>query len=259
MSGKLFTALMVCLGTLLCSVAMAQEVDNNRDPLEGVNRAVYRFNAELDRIVFKPVAEQYAHYLPEPARNCVGNVFGNAADVGTAVNNLLQGKLADALSDVCRIAINSTIGIFGCFDFASDMGFIKHKEDFGQTLAVWGVGTGPYLMLPFLGPSTLRDSIGLFGVDTRLDAVRQMDHIPTRNEALGLRVIDQRANLLNASNLIENAALDPYVFLRDAYFQRRNSQVYDGEPPDRNDQGVKDKPQGAIDPVQDEFYRVNAN
>lgn len=230
--------LLQCLVLLLaCAAAAAHaqgaggDVRESRDPLETVNRAIYGFNDRLDRAVFKPVAEGYQRIVPEPARNCVGNFFSNIGDVGNALNNALQGKVGDALSDLCRLAINSTLGIFGCFDVASELGLDKHKEDFGQTLAVWGVGNGPFLVLPILGPSTLRDTAGLFGVDSRLDVIRNLDHVATRNEFLAVRLVDQRTGLLTATNIVDNAALDPYVFVRDAYFQRRRNQIYDGDPP----------------------------
>jgi phospholipid-binding lipoprotein MlaA len=225
--------------------------DSTRDPFEKVNRAIYGFNTELDRLVLKPVAEAYLNVVPQPARNCVGNIFSNVGDVGNALNNALQGKVLEALSDVCRLAINSTLGIFGCFDVASEVGFDKHREDFGQTLAVWGVRTGPYLMLPVLGPSSVRDAIGQFSVDTKVDVVRNINHVPTRNEFLGIRIVEVRAGLMAASNIIDNAALDPYVFVRDAYFQRRRSQVYDGDPPSGRDEARRDSERkGDAMPVQ---------
>ncbi len=262
MSRKFFAVLALACGAFFCSVAAAQDVGINRDPFEGFNRAIYRFNTELDRMLLKPVAENYVKFVPEAARHCVGNVFGNLSDVGTALNNALQGKLGDAFSDLCRVAINSTLGIFGCFDVASEMGFIKHQEDFGQTLAVWGLKPGPYLVLPFLGPSSVRDSIGLFAVDSALDPVSNLDHIRTRNQFFGLRLVDQRAGLIYATSIIDNAALDPYVFVRDAYFQRRNSQVYDGDPPDTptGGSGSGAESGAAVDQaVFPDLYQVGAN
>jgi len=233
MKKKLFAAIVLGLAALFSGAVHAQTLDKNvNDPLEAFNRVIYRFNVEVDNLILKPVTNTYTRFVPEPARNCVSNVFGNISDVGTALNNALQGKLSDAVSDLCRVAINTTIGIFGCFDIASDMGLEKHREDFGQTLGRWGVEAGPYVMLPLLGPSSLRDAIGLFAVDSQIDPVGNLNHTRTRNQLTGLRIVDQRAALMYASSIIENAALDPYVFVRDAYFQRRNSQVYDGDPPD---------------------------
>lgn len=219
------------VAALQAGPALAQE-DNAHDPFETFNRAMFQFNSNLDRAVVRPVAEAYVNIFPEPVRNCVGNVFSNLGDVGNAVNNALQGKFKEALSDICRLAINSTIGIFGCFDVASAVGLEKHHEDFGQTLGVWGVGSGPYLVLPLFGPSSVRDGIGFFTLDTRVDVVRNLDHVPTRNELWTVRLVDTRAGLLSATNLLDSAALDPYVFVRDAYFQRRRNQIYDGDPPD---------------------------
>lgn len=237
MKNKFFAALLFGLAVSLTGfsgAATAQADKYVHDPLETFNRAIYRFNVEVDNLVLKPVTNAYTRIFPEPARNCVSNVFGNISDIGTSLNNALQGKLGAAFSDLCRVAINSTVGIFGCFDVASEMGLEKHREDFGQTLGRWGVEAGPYVMLPFLGPSSLRDAIGLFAVDSQIDLVGNLDHIRTRNQLMGLRIVDQRAALMYASSIIDNAALDPYVFVRDAYFQRRNSQVYDGDPPDED-------------------------
>lgn len=234
---RLFGCLLALMLLGAGMAARAQEADTSRDPLERVNRAIYSFNSEVDRVVLRPLAEGYVRVIPEPARNCVGNVFSNLGDVGNAVNNALQGKLGAAFSDLCRLAINSTLGIFGCFDVATELGLEKHKEDFGQTLAVWGVGPGPYIVLPFLGPSSLRDTFGLFSLDSRIDVVRNLDHVPTRNEFMAVRIVDQRAGLLTATNILENAALDPYVFVRDAYFQRRRAQIFDGDPPEEGGKG----------------------
>ena len=201
------------------------------DPLEPVNRVVYKFNDVVDKAVIKPIAEGYKAVVPTPVRYCVTNVFGNIGDAPTALNNLLQGKIKDAGSDVCRVAINSTIGLFGCFDVASKWGFEKHIEDFGQTLGWYGVPPGPYIVLPLLGPSTLRDAAALFVVDARIDPARYINDIPVRNELYGLRIVDRRVQLLDTINLLETAALDPYTFLRDAYLARRQSLVFDGNPP----------------------------
>lgn len=208
----------------------AQQTAGERaDPFESVNRAVYNFNDTLDRAIFKPVAQGYKAILPSQLRYCVSNAFGNIGDVPNAVNNLLQGKFAESGSDVCRVAINSTIGLLGCFDVASKWGFDKHNEDFGQTLGRWGVPSGPYVVIPLLGPSTVRDGLALL-VDSQLDPIRYIN-VPPRNITIGVRVIDKRAQLLDASNLLQDAALDPYVFIRDAYLTRRQSLVHDGNPP----------------------------
>ncbi len=203
------------------------------DPIESVNRVVYRFNDTVDKAVFKPIAQGYKYVLPTQLRYCVSNAFGNIADVPTSLNNFLQGKFREGGSDLCRVAINSTVGFVGCFDIASRWGFEKHNEDFGQTLGRWGVPSGPYVVLPLLGPSTLRDSLALL-VDSQADPVRYIN-VPPRNIAYGVRVVDRRAQLLDTSNLLEDAALDPYVFIRDAYLTRRQSLVDDGHSPGATD------------------------
>ena len=202
-----------------------------QDPLEPVNRAVFGFNEAVDQALLKPVAQGYRAVLPELVRVGVTNFFSNIEDVWIAANNLLQGKVENGLRDVMRVAINTVIGLGGLIDVASDAGLEKHNEDFGQTLGRWGFGSGPYLVLPILGPSTLRDGIGLLGFDTAADPVWNLDHVPTRNSLYTGRTINTRANALDASRLLEEAALDKYRFVRDAYLQRRRSLVYDGNPP----------------------------
>lgn len=201
------------------------------DPFEPVNRVVYQFNDKVDKAVIKPIAEGYKAVLPDRVRYCVSNVFGNIGDLPVSLNNFLQGKFKEGGSDLCRVAINSTIGVLGCFDVAAKWGFEKHNEDFGQTLGRWGAPTGPYIVLPLLGPSTLRDAAALFAVDARIDPTRYINDIPVRNQLYGARLVDKRAQLLDTTNLLEDAALDPYVFIRDAYLTRRRSLVYDGNPP----------------------------
>lgn len=206
--------------------------NNPRDPLESFNRAMYSFNDGLDKVVMKPVATVYRTVLPEFARTGVTNFFNNLYDILTALNNLLQAKIGDAVSDVGRIAVNTTIGIGGLIDVATEIGLEKHREDFGQTLGRWGFGDGPYVQLPFFGPSSFRDAIGLF-VDVRLDPVRWLwrNDVATRNSLWGLYLVNLRANLLDSTRILDEAALDPYEFQRDAYLQRRRNLVYDGNPP----------------------------
>lgn len=200
------------------------------DPLEGLNRGTYAVNDALDRAILKPVAKGYQTVTPQFVRSGVNNVFTNLGDVTVAVNNLLQGKPVDAASDVGRFLVNSTVGVLGLFDVATPMGLEKHDEDFGQTLGKWGIGSGPYLVIPLLGPSTLRDAVGR-GADSQISWTTQVDHIPTRNSATALQLIDVRASLLGAGDSLDEAALDKYQFLRDAYLQRRLRAVYDGKPP----------------------------
>ncbi|MGH8737826.1 MAG: MlaA family lipoprotein [Burkholderiales bacterium] len=200
------------------------------DPLEGFNRSVYGFNDAFDKAVAKPVATAYKEVVPDPVRNGVRNFFSNIADLFIGANNLLQGKPEEALSDWMRFAVNTTFGVAGIADWATDMGLDKHDEDFGQTFGRWGAGSGPYLVLPFLGPSTARDSVGTV-FDWHFDPVGNHDPVDERNSAIALRATSQRADLLDASRLLEQAALDPYLFVRDAYLQRRRSLIYDGRPP----------------------------
>jgi phospholipid-binding lipoprotein MlaA len=194
------------------------------DPLEGPNRAVFAFNEGLDKVLLKPVATGYKNVVPEPARRCVGNVFANVNDIFVSINSLLQGKVGDAVSDACRVLVNSTVGIAGCFDVASSWGLQKHNRDFGQTFGKWGVKPGPYLVLPVLGPSNFRDGIGtaIYGY---LDPIWRISNVPTRNIVVGVRVVSVRADLLTAGDVLEEAALDKYSFVRDAYAQRRQGMI----------------------------------
>lgn len=203
---------------------------NPADPLEVYNRNVFEFNDRADEYVIRPVAEGYVKVVPEPVRDCVGNVFRNLGDIGNAVSNLLQGKAYEAGSDICRVVINSTVGLLGCFDVASKMGLIRSNEDLGQTFGRWGVGPGPYFVLPLLGPSSVRDTVGRVG-DVYADPISYINSSTEEIVAQVVRVVDIRAGLLEASRLIEGAALDKYQFVRDAYLQRRRNLVYDGNPP----------------------------
>jgi phospholipid-binding lipoprotein MlaA len=195
-----------------------------------MNRATYAFNDAIDENVLKPVAKGYQTVTPGFFRAGVSNLFTNVGDVATALNNLLQGKAGDGASDAGRFLVNSTLGVLGLFDVATPMGLEKHNEDFGQTLGKWGVPSGAFLVLPLMGPSTLRDASGR-AVDSFAGYSRYVDHIPTRNSAFGLEIIDLRANLLGASSTLDAAALDKYQFVRDAYLQRRLRNVYDGSAP----------------------------
>ena len=201
-----------------------------KDPAEGFNRAMFAFNEGLDTVVIKPVAKGYDVAMPIPARTGVGNFFGNIADIFIAVNDLLQGKPSDAGSDVGRFLVNSTAGILGFIDVASEMGLDKHEEDFGQTFGRWGAESGAYVVLPFFGPRTVRDTGGLV-LDVATDPVSNIRHVPTRNSFVALRIVNDRAALLPADKVIEEAALDKYAYVRDAYLQRRRNLVYDGNPP----------------------------
>jgi phospholipid-binding lipoprotein MlaA len=209
----------------------AENRDNTHDPLEGFNRAMYTFNDKLDRYVLKPLAKGYRAIAPKPVSKSISNFFNNLHEPTVMLNNLLQGKPGQAASDLGRLLVNSTVGIAGLFDVATKVGLQKHNEDFGQTLAVWGVGDGPYLVLPFFGPSNLRDGPALV-VDWETYPPNHMEERSTRDKLFVVEVIDKRAQLLDASDILEQAAgQDPYVFVREAHRQSRRNQIYDGNPP----------------------------
>ncbi|MDO9405129.1 MAG: VacJ family lipoprotein [Polaromonas sp.] len=197
---------------------------NPEDPFEPFNRTMYEFNDGLDRAILKPVATGYRNVTPQPVRNGVTNFFGNLGDVPSLFNNLLQGKGTAAADTLFRITTNTVFGVAGIFDVATDLGIERHKEDFGQTLGEWGLQSGPYLMLPLFGPSTVRDTGGMV-VDSQLDVVAQTSDVPARNSMTALRLVNLRANLLAAGDVLEQAALDKYSFTRDVYLQRRRSQI----------------------------------
>ncbi len=196
-----------------------------RDPLEPINRTVYRFNDAVDRAAIKPVATAYQDTVPVFARTSVSNFFHNLGDVWSFFNTLMQGRSVESAQTFMRVNVNTVFGIAGLFDVASEMGIERTRADFGQTLGRWGVDSGPYLVLPLLGPSTLRDTAGLV-VDAQGDAVGQgVEDVATRNSLQVLRVVDTRAGLLQAGDLLDDIALDPYTFVRDAYLQRRQSLI----------------------------------
>ncbi|MGQ0652896.1 MAG: MlaA family lipoprotein [Betaproteobacteria bacterium] len=201
-----------------------------RDPWEGFNRGVYGFNQAFDDALARPVATAYRDVVHDEIRSRVRTFFSNLADPLIGVNNLLQGKLEDGLLDWVRFAFNSTVGLLGLHDVASDMGIEKHNEDFGQTFGRWGAQSGPYLVLPIFGSSSVRDGTGT-AFDIYTDPMRLLEPNVLRNSMVVVRGVQYRADLLDASRLLEEAALDRYVFQRDAYFQRRRSLIYDGQPP----------------------------
>ena len=203
---------------------------HRQDPWEVYNRSMYDFNDAVDRGVLKPVARVYLEGMPDFVQEGVGNFFGNLQDIGTGLNNLLQGKFADGTKDLGRFAVNSVVGIGGLWDVATPMGLEKHDEDFGQTLGWWGVPPGPYFVIPLLGPSTLRDAPARW-VDPSYGYNRQISDIAVRNSLYGLDVVQTRAGLFKAERVLDEAALDKYSFTRDAWLQRRRSHVFDGRPP----------------------------
>lgn len=223
--------LLLLLLVQLSGCATLQQAEDPRDPFEGLNRGIYSFNDTLDRTLLRPVAETYVEFTPAPVRRGISNFFHNLSDVRSAASNLLQLKINNTLSDVSRVLINSTLGIAGLFDVASTADIPRQDEDIGQALGYWGLEPGPYLVLPLLGPSTVRDTVGLVG-DWAVNPMSGVSHDELRAAMVATDIVNTRANLLSASDLLEQAALDPYAFLRDAYLQRRLSQVYDGNPPE---------------------------
>ena len=215
---------------MLSGSALAQQPVN--DPFEGFNRAMFAVNEGLDTVAIKPIAQAYDFVTPLPVRAGVGDFFGNVLDVRNVLNNTLQGKLSDAGVDLGRLLINSTIGIFGLFDVASELGLQRHDEDFGQTLAVWGWEDSSFLFWPLVGPRTVRDTGGLI-VDIYTDPTWYTINksVATRNSLMALRFIDVRASLLPSDKVVDEAALDKYAYVRDAYLQRRRNQIFDGSPP----------------------------
>jgi phospholipid-binding lipoprotein MlaA len=224
------TQLLIAAATLFTFVGCASTSSPNADPWEGFNRGSFAANEAIDKAVLTPAAKGYQAITPKFVRSGVSNAFGNVDDVGTGVNNLLQGKPGSALSDLGRVLVNSTLGILGLFDVASPMGLDKNNEDFGQTLGKWGVGSGPYVVLPLLGPSTLRDSVGRVP-DRYTSYGRYLEHVPTRNTVQGVDIIRIREELLATGKTLDEASLDKYQFLRDAFLQRRLNQVHDGKVP----------------------------
>jgi phospholipid-binding lipoprotein MlaA len=216
-------ALALAVGATLAGCATGP---NPRDPYEKFNRQMFAFNDAVDRVALKPAATAYKQVLPTFVQTGVSNFFGNLSDLWSAVNNLAQGKGQDGMSDFMRFSINSTFGMGGLLDIGSEAGLHKHNEDLGQTLGAWGVKSGPYLMLPLLGPSTVRDTIAL-PVDIYADPWAYVYPVTTRNIGIAVRAIDQRAAVLDASNLMEEAALDRYEFIRDGFLQRRQSRITD--------------------------------
>ncbi|MEM7765658.1 MAG: VacJ family lipoprotein [Pseudomonadota bacterium] len=219
-------ALLVMLSLGLTGCATTSE---NNDPWEGYNRGMTSFNNGADRVLLKPLARGYRAVTPDLMERGVSNFFSNLGEPVNILNNLLQGKPVAALSDTGRLLLNSTMGIGGLFDVASKSGMPRHNEDFGQTMAKWGVPSGPYFVLPFLGPSTVRDAFGA-PADRAVNLIEHLDSASLEDKLTVLQIISIRASLLPLDAQI-NASNDPYLFVREAYLQRRNFLVYDGEPP----------------------------
>ena len=201
------------------------------DPWENWNRKVFNFNEDVDKAVLKPVATAYSEVVPQPVRRGVGNFFSNFADAWSAINNMLQGKFELGFEDATRVGANTLFGLFGILDVASEMGLDHHYEDFGQTLGRYGVGAGAYVVLPILGPSTVRDAAAL-PVDRLASPPAFFDGTKTQIGFTVLQIVNTRAGLLGATRVIDDISLDKYTFVRDAYLQRRRSLVFDGDVPE---------------------------
>ena len=237
---------------LLTGCAGTQTVDGevNPDPYEDTNRSFYAFNDALDRNIMIPVAENYVKVTPEPVRDGITNFFDNLEYLNVILHSFLQGKLGQGFSDLTRFVVNSTIGLAGFFDVATDMGLEEHDEDLGQTLAVWGVDPGAYLYIPFLGPYTARNSPDLASsyFTNPFSYISTLFLLPVS----ALNLINDRANLLDASEFVDEASIDPYSFIREAYLQQRRYLIHDGDPPSEGyddifDIGLEDEPKLVIE------------
>jgi phospholipid-binding lipoprotein MlaA len=222
---------------------------NPKDPFEKFNRTMFSFNDTVDRVALKPTATAYMNYTPSFFQTGVGNFFGNLSDLWTSANSFAELNGEDGLNDFTRFAVNSTFGLVGVLDIATPAGLRKHNRDLGQTLGYWGVPSGPYIMLPLLGPSTLRDTLALPG-DFWGDSWAHVNDIPWRNGGNVLRAVDQRAAILDASNLLEEAAIDRYEFIRDGYLQRRSAKVLNTDQAQERAERVQqriDKAQASVE------------
>jgi phospholipid-binding lipoprotein MlaA len=218
----------VAVGLLTAVAALsgcaAGPTPDPRDPFERFNRDVEKFNTAVDEAVLKPVATTYARATPDPVRTAINNFFGNLSDIWSTINTGLQLRGEDTAVNFMRVNVNTVFGLGGLIDIASDMGLYRNKADFGQTMGYWGVPAGPYLVLPVLGPSTVRDTVGM-GVESKGDLLMTMDNVPTRNSLYVLRGVEKRAGLLRAGAVLEEAALDKYSFTREVFLQRRQSVI----------------------------------
>lgn len=224
--------LILSLSLMLTGCLSANAARDDSDPLESINRPIFQFNEGLDKYIMKPVATGYVTITPKPVRKGITNFFDNISYLNVIFNDILQGKFKDAAGDSTRFVLNSTLGMLGFFDPATDLGFEKHNEDLGQTLAVWGAGEGAYLNLPLLGPNSVRKSPDLI----TSTALNPMTYVTSAIAlpATVVNVINKRANLLDATKFRDEAALDSYAFTREAYRQHRLSLIYDGNPPEEN-------------------------
>ena len=221
----------IVLSLSACATTGPDYAPPDYDPFESMNRGIYAFNEAVDEAAIKPVATLYEAITPEFVSLAVSNFFGNLRDVQSTLNDLLQGKGPMALEGAMRVAVNSTLGIAGLIDVGTDMGLERRVEDFGQTMGVWGAGSGPYLVLPLLGPSSVRDTFGM-AVDIMSDPLLLYTRGTPQRSATALRFVDDRAYLLRTDLIVGTAALDEYSYVREAYLQRRQAQIHDGELPE---------------------------
>jgi len=211
-----------------CGTLNISNYTQQKDPFEKFNRGVYAFNDTVDRAVIKPVAQGYSTVMPNPVKTMVNNFFSNLDDVVVTANDLLQFKFNQAANDGARVVFNSTFGLLGLINVTDRLE--KHNEDFGQTLGYWGVPSGPYLMLPILGPSSIRDGTGRYA-DGFVSVIANTKHVPTRNSTWAAEGLNTRVGLLEQEKVLDDAVIDRYSFIRDAYLMRRQSLVFDGNPP----------------------------
>ena len=226
-SSKLARITLCFLASFMLSISVDTKADEEDDPLEPINRVIFEFNEIVDDNILEPVAKGYKYVTPDPVEKGISNFFSNLGEINTIANDLLQLKFQQAGKDSLRFFLNSTIGVLGIFDVATPLGLSKNKEDFGRTLGFWGIPNGPYLVLPFLGPSSFRDAPGSF-VDYELSPIEQLHH--EERQALRLiNIVETRAKLLRATKILDTAAKDKYIFIRESYLQKRESLVRDGE------------------------------
>ena len=229
----LVVALALAAGCATNGPPSGERETNPADPWEPMNRRIHGFNSSLDKYTAKPIAKGYEKVIPEPMRRGVRNFSNNLRGPLHIINNLLQGQAGDGASETGRFLVNSTVGILGLFDVASAMGMEKHNEDFGQTLAVWGVPDGPFVMIPFAGPQTLRDALA-WPLDFLVDPLFHYENASVRDKLYAVRLVDLRARYLPLEELLEDS-YDEYVTIREAYLQNRRFQIYDGNPPEDED------------------------
>tara|TARA_B100001564_G_C20653567_1_gene678070 strand:- start:673 stop:1464 length:792 start_codon:yes stop_codon:yes gene_type:complete len=229
---KIFTMVIVIILSASLALNTNNAYSSEDDPLEPLNRAVFGFNEVIDDALLEPVAKGYRAITPDPVEDSVSNFFNNLGEINTIINSTLQLKLDKTVSSSARFVINSTVGVFGLFDIATNLGIERHREDFGQTLGHYGVPAGPYLVLPFFGPSTFRDAPGFYAdiaVEKSISPVHTELHHEERQLIQATNVIDTRANLLQATKILDTAAKDKYIFLRESYLQKRTKMIADGK------------------------------